>query len=122
MPGRRQGYSRSRKSRGSLALGAVVTCALQWLCLALPKWPLHPIGFLVGLTWYAAAAWASLFVGWLLKTLLLRYGGSQLYRKATPVLIGLIMGEVVATAFWALESVLRVILDQPYSVFHVLPA
>ena len=104
-----------------VALGAGVTCLLQWLCLTLPRWPLHPIGLLVGLTWYGAVAWVSLAVGWLLKTILLRYGGPRLYRGARPALMGLIIGEVFAAIFWAIEPVVRVALDLPYRAIHVQP-
>jgi len=39
--------------------------------------------------------WLPIFVSWLIKVLLLRYGGLQAYRRALPFFIGLILGEFV---------------------------
>ena len=37
---------------------------------------------------------ASIFIGWLLKILILRYGGARLFRQVTPFFLGLIVGDV----------------------------
>ena len=118
-----QGRSREAPySRGAcVALGAAVTCVLLWLCTTLPKWPLHPVGLLIGLLWYGEVTWVSLFVGLLLKTMLLRYGGPRMYRQARPALMGLIIGEVLAAVFWAIEPIVRVALDMPYRAVQVQP-
>ena len=102
--------------------GAVVAGLLQWLCATFPAWPLHPIGIIVGWSsWYGAIAWPSFLVGWMLKSLVLRYGGARLYRRARPALMGLIIGEFFAAAFWTVEPVVRVILNQPYRAVRLLP-
>ena len=39
--------------------------------------------------------WGSLAIGWIAKIIVLRYGGSQLYKTLKPVAIGLILGDVL---------------------------
>ena len=95
---------------GHIAFGAALAGVLEWACLTMPTWPLHPIGLLMVVTFYSGAAWASVFLGWLIKVLLVRYGGARLYRAARPFFLGLIMGEVFAAIFWCLVPVVRVYL------------
>jgi hypothetical protein len=49
----------------------------------------------------------SIFVGWLLKLLILKFGGIRMHRASTPLFLGLILGEFVLGAFW---SVLGIVL------------
>ena len=65
-------------------------------------WPFHPVGYILAGTFTLEWLWCSLFVGWLVKWLILRYGGLRLYRQALPFFIGLILGDFVAGALWAL--------------------
>jgi uncharacterized protein DUF6785/uncharacterized protein DUF6784 len=106
---------------GHLTFGAALCAALEWCCLRMPKWPLHPVGLIMNGTFYANQAWASVLLGWILKLLLVKYGGARLYRAAKPVFLGLIMGEVFAAVFWSLDPVVRILMDVPYKVIQVLP-
>ncbi|MBN1675576.1 MAG: hypothetical protein JXR37_31330 [Kiritimatiellae bacterium] len=106
---------------GHLAFGAAAAGFLQWACLHLPKWPLHPVGLLMVNTFYANEAWVSVFLGWLIKIILLRYGGSRLYRSARPAFMGVIMGEAFAAVFWGLVPAILVLLGVPYKSVPVLP-
>ncbi len=104
-----------------IAFGAGAAGVLEYACLLTPKWPLHPIGLLIAPTWQGRMTFGSVFLGWLLKMLLLRYGGGRLYEKAKPFFIGLIMGEVVATVFWAIVPAILVALGRPYTPVTVMP-
>ena len=106
---------------GHLCFGAALAAALEWACLTMPRWPFHPIGLLMNASYYANVAWASIMFGWLLKILLVKYGGARLYRAAKPLFLGIIMGEVFAAVYWSIEPVVRVLLDMPYTVVEVLP-
>lgn len=107
--------------KGHILFGAGLAAALQWACLAMPRWPLHPIGLIMVNTFYANEAWVSVFFGWLLKVLILRYGGARLYRQARPAIMGLIMGEVFAAVLWALIPAILVLLNQPYEPVQIQP-
>ncbi|MBN1866906.1 hypothetical protein JW916_06405 [Candidatus Sumerlaeota bacterium] len=104
-----------------LLFGAAVAGGLHFACLASPRFPLHPIGLLIAGTYYANWAWASIFIGWLLKVLVLRYGGARLYRRAMPLFIGFIMGETFATIFWSLVSPIRYMLTLEYLLIQIQP-
>ncbi|HQI80093.1 MAG TPA: DMT family transporter, partial [Deltaproteobacteria bacterium] len=81
--------------------GAVLAAVLYWLCLAVPSWPIHPFGLMLVDSYYGHLAWGSIFIGWLLQVVIVKYGGARLYRRARPVFLGLIIGEVLASAVWA---------------------
>jgi len=106
---------------GHIGFGVALAGFLEWACLAMPKWPIHPIGLIMVHTFYANEAWASIFLGWLLKVLLLRYGGARVYRAAKPVFLGLIMGEVFAAVLWSLVPAILVMLDMPYIAVQIQP-
>jgi hypothetical protein len=44
--------------------------------------------------------WFSIFLGWLCKSLITRFGGSDTYRKTTPVFLGLALGDIVMILLW----------------------
>jgi len=58
-------------------------------------WPLHPVGLAVALTNTVSIDWFGMFLAWLIKMIVLRYGGVHVYRKTLPVFIGLILGTCV---------------------------
>ncbi|MBN1675577.1 MAG: hypothetical protein JXR37_31335 [Kiritimatiellae bacterium] len=106
---------------GHTLFGAGLAGGLQWACLAMPRWPLHPVGILMAYISYGRRTWSSVFLGWVIKLLLVRYGGSRLYHAARPVFLGLILGEVFATVFWGIAPVALLLLGHPYKIVHVLP-
>jgi len=110
-------YNRS----GHIIFGATLAGALQWACMAMPKWPLHPIGILMVHTFYGNMAWTGIFLGWLIKIVLVRYGGSRLYRSAKPFFLGLIVGEVFAAMFWCVLPAILIWLGKSYTAVHVQP-
>ncbi len=77
------------------------------------KFPLHPMGYfllLVGIyyQWHSPyykhdttvgnegnLIWASVFVAWLCKKLIIKYGGMNTYKKAKPLFIGMVVGAVM---------------------------
>jgi hypothetical protein len=63
-------------------------------------WPLHPVGFPISVGWLTGQIWFSVLVSWLLKLVILKYGGIQLFRGAKPFFLGLIVGEATAAGFW----------------------
>ena len=92
---------------GHITFGLVLASVLFLLCNRSPLWPLHPIGLVSMHTNFTGPALSSFFIGWLAKVLILRYGGARLYRSARPVFLGLIVGEVLASAYWAIDPAIR---------------
>jgi hypothetical protein len=62
--------------------------------------PLHHAGLLIVLGYGLRRVWFSCFLGWLIKRLLLRFGGRDAYINARPFMMGLILGTVNAMALW----------------------
>ena len=63
-------------------------------------WPLHPLGFVVSMDRVMDSAWFPVFLAWLIKSILLKYGGLKAYQSLIPVFYGLILGQFVAGGFW----------------------
>lgn len=83
-----------------MALGGLETWALLWLRSRFLWFPLHPIGLLLSLTHPMFMFWFSIFLGWLCKVLITRFGGTMSYRQLMPAFLGLILGDVSMMLFW----------------------
>jgi hypothetical protein len=94
---------------------------LSALRLRYMAWPFHPIGFLVCYSYPLMTGWFSIFLGWLAKVLIVRFGGIDLFRSARNFFIGLIAGEAGAAAFWLVVSLVRVGCGMEYKALHFLP-
>jgi hypothetical protein len=92
---------------GTLAItaGAVVTVSLAMLRLRFWWWPLHPVGYLAANVWGMHWYYMPFFVGWLAKTLVIRYSGLRLYRQTVPLAIGLVGGDLLNQVVWALTAI-----------------
>jgi hypothetical protein len=90
----------------AFSVGVVVTLALGALRQRFWWWPFHPIGYLAASCWPMQVLWMPYFVGWLLKTLVVRYGGLRLYRRTIPLAIGLIVGDFVNQGIWVIVAVI----------------
>ena len=80
--------------------GAGMALALFAMRARLPWWPLHPLGLVTTTTWMMMSFWFSIFLGWLAKTLVMTFGGAQVYRRVLPFFLGLVLGESVMAALW----------------------
>jgi len=63
-------------------------------------WPLHPIGFLIAPVWLMENLWFSIFLVWLAKKLILKYGGVQIYNKFKYFFLGLPLGLYTSAGMW----------------------
>jgi hypothetical protein len=87
-------------------VGTLVVVAMSLLRVRFLWWPLHPIGYAVGNTWTMGWIWFSVLIGWGLKALILRFGGSGAYRQALPLFIGLVLGDYAISGLWSLYFLL----------------
>lgn len=58
-------------------------------------WPFHPIGYFFGAGYLSRWLVEQAFVIWVIKTLVLRWGGESLRKKLTPAFTGMIYGTMV---------------------------
>ena len=116
-----EGTKDRHSQAANFAVGASITSALSLLRLRYAGWPLHPVGFLLANSYPMQRIWFSIFLGWLLKVLIVRFGGASLFRSARPVFIGLIIGEASGAAFWLVVSLLRLSMGLEYRAINLLP-
>jgi hypothetical protein len=83
-------------------IGGSLEAVLMWAQHRLYWWPLHPIGFVIGVGWLTGQIWFSVMVAWLLKLVILRYGGIRLYNGLKPFFLGMILGEFTTSGIWLL--------------------
>ncbi len=88
--------------RAHQAAGLGIGLGLLWACSRFPGWPIHPVGILFTRISIGSLVWFSVFLGWLLKTAITRLFGGGAYRKAQPLFLGLVVGELLAVIVWAL--------------------
>jgi hypothetical protein len=86
------------------AMGALIQLAIVELRLQAVGFPLHPAAFSLICTFSMDAFWVDFLLGWLLKALLLRYGGMKAYRAALPFFLGLVLGDFTAGAAWSIAG------------------
>ena len=81
--------------------GGAVMALLLFLRQRFVWWPLHPLGFPIASTYTIVYyGWLSIFLAWLFKAVILRYGGVRLYRTMVPFFLGLTLGEFFTAAMW----------------------
>jgi hypothetical protein len=83
-------------------VGVVIMWGLMVVRQRFIWWPIHFIGFPVGASAPLAAGWFSIFLAWMLKGLILKYGGINTYRIMLPFFLGLILGEFVSAGLWVI--------------------
>jgi hypothetical protein len=93
---------------------SALTLALWLLQARYPwLWP-HPLGYCAGpgLIWL----WFPFLIAWLVKYAIVRYGGQKTYRNLMPFFLGLVLGDYVTGAVWAIIS--PILNVQGYQIFH----
>jgi hypothetical protein len=102
----------------AMGVGAAVVALMLFLRGRFLRFPLHPIGYLVVLlsihyAWVspymrtgeahvmqASTVWGGVLVAWLIKKLIVKYGGMNAYKQAKPFFIGMVVGAVVCIFLW----------------------
>ncbi len=80
---------------GFLVMGVILFMRQQFLW-----WPLHPIGFLIAPVWLMDQLWFSIFIVWLIKKLILKYGGATVYERLKYFFLGLPLGLYTCAGIW----------------------
>jgi hypothetical protein len=83
-------------------VGAAVMVVLMAARHSFAWWPFHPVGYAISASWVLNATWMSIMCAWLIKLVVLNYGGPKLYERTKPFFMGIILGQFVAAGFWLL--------------------
>ena len=89
-----------------IGLGFLTAIALTIIRGAFLWWPFHPAGYALSNAWGANVTWFPLFISWVIKSLILRYGGLKIDRKAAPLFMGLILGDFLTGCIWSIIGTL----------------
>ena len=89
-----------------IGLGFLTAIALTIMRGAFLWWPFHPAGYALSNAWGANVTWFPLFISWVIKSLILRYGGLKIDRKAAPLFMGLILGDFLTGCIWSIIGTL----------------
>ncbi len=89
-----------------LIIGALTCWLLIKLRLSFVGFPLHPIGFITWFGWPLDRYWLSVLLGWLLKSVVLKYGGFSAFQKGKPFAYGMVVGGATNLTFWILLRLL----------------
>ncbi len=81
-------------------VGGTVISILVALSRFFVWWPFHPLGYILGGEWMLRYLWFSIFLAWLLKWVILKFGGLNGYRKYVPLFVGITVGDAIMLAFW----------------------
>jgi hypothetical protein len=100
-------------SIGAYLFGAGFAVLLGIMRTQFVWWPFHPIGYLAASSLGVYRLWVPIFITWLIKGFLLRYGGLRSYQRALPFFLGLVLGEFGA-------AFVRTLIDLAFSLY--LPA
>ena len=92
----------------SMIIGASMTSILYFLRHQYIWWPFHPIGYVMtAATWGGLSDfWFSVFLGWLIKLIILKIFGLKAHQRAIPFFLGLVMGDYIFVSMWALVGTL----------------
>jgi hypothetical protein len=63
------------------------------------------MGYVISCVWSMHYQFFAFFLAWLCKVLVIRFGGLQLYQKAVPVAVGLVVGSMLNAVIWSVVDV-----------------
>ncbi len=92
---------------GGLIVGMIVMAVLIWMRAMFTWSPFHPLAYAIAPTYAMIVLWFPFLMAWILKSLIMRFGGIETFRKLAPFMIGLVLGEFMSAVCWALMNMTR---------------
>jgi len=107
---------------GFAALGFGLFGLCAFLRIRFSKWPLHPILFLVWGTYPINAFGTSFLIGWIVKMLVVRFGGGNTYQHLKPLMVGIIAGELLGgLVFMVVGAIYYAVTGFPPAQYRIFP-
>jgi len=100
----------------SIGVGALFAFFLQAMRLRSVNWPFHPLAYAISGDYLSNFMWFPLFIAWLIKSCVVKYGSHLLYQRLVPVFLGLILGQFMVGGTINLVS-LALDLRRPFCFF-----
>ena len=100
---------------GYSTVGAGIVVLLSVLRGSFLAWPLHPAGYALAVGHALEYFWFAFFVSWLVKLIIVHYGGMKLHKTFVPFFLGLILGDFFIGGLWAIVG--PTVGVQTYKIF-----
>jgi uncharacterized protein DUF6785/uncharacterized protein DUF6784 len=105
-----EGWLTNPKPPDHAGMGVFAGSALFALLLALLRaryvwFPLHPMGFALGVGGTVDRWWFALLLCSVIKGVIIHYGGVRGFQKAAPFFMGLVLGNYVVACIWSLIAI-----------------
>ena len=106
----------------ALFIGLAVTLGAAFARLRFTWWPIHPLLFITWGTEPLRRICGAFLIGWLVKVLVMKYGGVHTYARVRPLMLGLIAGEILgALVPMVIGVIYYAITGLPPKAFLVMP-
>ena len=89
-----------------MGIGGVVMYLLIFLRQRFVWWPIHYIGLPVCGSLPMNYLWFSVFLAWMIKALILKFGTTWLYQRSRMFFLGMIFGSLAASGIWTIIGVI----------------
>jgi len=90
----------------AMGVGLITALFLQFMRVRFTWWPFHPLGYAVTASWEINLVWAPLAIAWVLKVVILRYGGRIAFQRSIPLFMGLMIGQFVIGSLWNIYGIM----------------
>ncbi len=87
-------YEKNPEELGFFGLGGILMAGLIYMRYRFVWWPLHPVGMAISGSYLARRTSFTIFLAWLIKFIMLKVGGANVYRQSRPLFIGLLVGYI----------------------------
>jgi len=81
-------------------IGGSIIAVLAVMSRRFVWWPFHPLGYIIAAEWMLRYLWFPIFIAWLVKWGILKFGGLETHRKAVLLFVGITVGDAVMIALW----------------------
>ncbi len=94
---------------GNMALGASITAVLHVMRQRFLWWPFHPLAYaaIMGPQFMGDRYGFSIFIGWLVRRLVHRFGGHKAYNSWRRAAVGITVGNGVILLIWSIVHYFR---------------
>lgn len=84
----------------SMGVGGGFTLLLFYLRQHFVWFPFHPVGYIMMQTYPMKVLWFSVFIGWVCKSVIARYGGVKTLLSVQPLFLGIAFGDIFMMVVW----------------------
>ena len=89
-----------------MGIGGTVMYGIIFLRQRFAWWPVHYIGYPIATAWPMRQVWFSVFLAWLIKALITKFGTAQLYQRSRMFFLGIIFGALATAGVWTVIGVI----------------